>query len=388
MDGTERLAREILETADIRIGGDRPWDLRVHEGAFYRRVLSGGSLGLGESYMDGWWDCDALDQLVARILSSRLQDKLRPSLKVLLLWLRAAALNMQRRGRAYNIAERHYDLGNELYQIMLDRRMNYSCAYWKRADNLDQAQEDKLELICRKIELEKGMKVLDIGCGWGGFARYAAERYGAQVVGLTVSREQAELARERCSNLPVEIRLEDYRELRDRFDRIVSIGMVEHVGVKNYRTYMEIAARSLAPDGLFLLQTIGSNISVRVGDPWTDRYIFPDGMLPSLRQLTEAAEGIFKTEDVHSFGHYYDSTLMAWHRNFTQGWERIRYLYDDRFYRMWRYYLLSSAGSFRARHNQLWQIVLSPLVSTRVYESARELTDTPEGLPSAHSKNT
>ncbi len=372
MDGAGRLGREILESAGIAVNGDRPWDLRLRDERFFGRVLAGGSLALGESYMDGWWDCDALDELVRRILANDLQEKVRPSLKVLALWLKATLVNLQSRGRAYNLGRRHYDLGNDLYRLMLDRGMNYSCGYWKRATNLDDAQADKLELICRKIGLEKGMKVLDIGCGWGGFARHAAERHGASVVGITVSKEQAELARELCGSLPVEIRLQDYRDVDQRFDRIVSIGMIEHVGVKNYRRYMEVASRCLAPDGLFLLHTIGGTVSSSIPDPWSEKYIFPDSMLPSMRQLAAAAEGLFTIEDVHSFGHYYDPTLLAWNRNFTEGWPRIAGRYGERFFRMWRFYLLSSAGSFRARHIQLWQLVLSPLSSPRVYQSIRD----------------
>ena len=372
MDPSQRIAREILKSADIEINGNRAWDLRVLDERFFGRVLAGGSLALGESYMDGWCDCDALDELVRKILSNDLQRKVKPSLKVFLLWLRASMVNRQSRNRAYNIGERHYDLGNDLYRLMLDTGMNYSCGYWKRAKNLDEAQVDKLELVCRKIGLGNGMRVLDIGCGWGGFAQHAALRHGASVVGITVSREQAQLAQERCKGLPVEIRLQDYRDLDERFDRIVSIGMIEHVGVKNYRRYMHTVARCLHPEGLFLLHTIGTNLSGRVGDPWSDKYIFPDSMLPSMRQLSAAAEGLFKIEDVHSFGHFYDPTLLAWERNFTAGWDRIKDRYGQRFFRMWRFYLLSSAGSFRARHNQLWQIVLSPLKSARVYESIRD----------------
>ena len=372
MASAQRIVQELLEAADIAEGGDRPWDIHIHDKRFYDRVLSGASLALGESYMDGWWDCDQLDELFSRMLSKDIQHKVRPSLRWLRLWLRSLFVNTQRRSRAFMIAERDYDLGNDLYGIMLDKGMNYSCAYWKRATNLDEAQEEKLELVCRKIGIEKGMRVLDIGCGWGGFARHAAERHRAEVVGITVSKEQAELARERCKNLPVEIRLQDYREVDEHFDRVVSIGMIEHVGPKNYRRYMDVASRCLAPDGLFLLHTIGTNISARVTDPWMDKYIFPDSVLPSLSQLTKAAEGLFKTEDVHSFGQYYDQTLLAWNRNFTEGWDRIKDRYGDRFFRMWRFYLLNSAGSFRSRHIQLWQLVLSPLMSTLKYESIRD----------------
>jgi len=361
MDSAKRFAAELLEIADVRIDGDRPWDLRVHDDDFYGRVLAGGSLALGEAYMDGWWDSGAVDGLVARILSHDLQTRVRPSLSLLLLGLKSVLLNLQRKSRAFNIGRRHYDLGNDLYCLMLDKGMNYSCGYWKRADTLDAAQEDKLELVCRKIGLEKGMRVLDIGCGWGGFARHAAERHGAEVVGITVSREQAGLAQERCKGLPVQIRLQDYRDVNEHFDRVVSIGMIEHVGYKNYRRYMEIVARCLGSDGLFLLHTIGGNLSGRV----------PDSLLPSARQLTAAAEGLFIMEDWHSFGHYYDRTLLAWHRNFTAGWDTIKERYGERFFRMWKFYLLSSAGSFRARHIQLWQIVFSPLGRSQVYESVR-----------------
>ena len=238
METAERIAAEILEAADIKVNGDRPWDLRVHDTAFYRRVLGGGSLALGESYMDGWWECERLDELVARILSSHLQGKVRSSPRALLLWIRAVLLNTQRKSRAYNIGERHYDLGNDLYRLMLDKGMNYSCGYWKRAKSLDEAQEDKLELVCRKIGLEKGMRVLDIGCGWGGFAEYAASKYGARVVGITVSREQITAGQERCRGLPIEISLQDYRDLDERFDRDRLRRHDRARGVKNYRGFM------------------------------------------------------------------------------------------------------------------------------------------------------
>ena len=372
MDGAQGLVREILKAADIEVNGGRAWDLQVHEKDFSRRVLTGGSMALGESYMDGWWDCDRLDELITRILSNDLQQRVRLSPGYMFLLLNSILFNAQRRSRAYQIGLRHYDLGNDLYEIMLDKGMIYSCGYWKRARNLDEAQEDKLDLICRKIKLEKGMRVLDIGCGWGGFARLAAERYGANVVGITVSKEQAALAKDRCRDLPVEIRLQDYRDLDESFDRIVSVGMIEHVGYKNYRGFMGRASRCLAPDGLFLLHTIGSDRTTHFADPWTDRYIFPAGMVPSLKQLTGAAEGLFRIEDLHSFGQDYDSTLMAWHQNFISGWERIKDKYDDRFFRMWNYYLLSSAASFRSGLARLWQIVLAPPKSPRAYESIRD----------------
>lgn len=355
----KKVIGRILKGAGVRIDGDRPWDIRVNDPAFYGRVLAGGSLALGESYMDGWWECEALDRFFDKILYARLDKKVKKSIPVLTAAIGSRLSNRQRPSRAYEIGKRHYDIGNDLFSVMLDRGMNYSCGYWQKAATLDEAQEDKLDLICRKIGLAPGVRILDIGCGWGGFARYAAEKYGVEVVGITVSGEQARLARERCRGLPVRIELMDYRKLEGPFDRIVSVGMFEHVGERNYQAYMKVVHRCLAPDGLFLLHTIGSNSTVYDTDRWINKYIFPNSMLPSAKQITTATEGSFVLEDWHSFGHDYDRTLMAWYRNFTGNWDRIRDRYDGRFYRMWSYYLLSCAGSFRARRNQLWQIVFS-----------------------------
>ena len=353
----KRLVQELLDHAGVQIDGQAPWDIQVHHPDFYHKVIAGGSLALGESYMDGWWDCDALDQFFERILAARLDKKVRQSKTLLMAAAKARLTRMHGRARAFEIGQQHYDIGNDLFTVMLDKRMNYSCAYWQEADTLDKAQEAKLELSCRKLGLEPGMQVLDIGCGWGGFAIYAAEKYGVEVTAVTVSGEQVKLAKSRCADLPVTFELKDYRDIQGTFDRIVSIGMFEHVGFVNYRTYMKVVNRRLKDDGLFLLHTIGSNTSVHTVDPWVAKYIFPNSMLPSARQITEAAEGIFILEDWHSFGPHYDPTLIAWHRNFIDNWHRIQDAYDQRFKRMWVYYLLSCAGSFRARRNQLWQIV-------------------------------
>ncbi len=333
-DPSRTRAEELLAHAGVRVDGGRPWDIRVHDGRLFSRVLAEGSLGLGESYMDGWWECDRLDELIHRVLSADLDTRVVPWKDALrVAWARL--VNLQRPGRAFEVGRRHYDLGNELFERMLDRRMIYSCGYWKDAATLDAAQEAKLDLVCRKLELRNGMRVLDIGCGWGGTARFAAERYGASVVGVTVSAEQAALARRMCAGLDVEILLRDYRALEGTFDRVLSIGMFEHVGVKNYRTYFEVVRRHLAPDGLFLLHTIGSNRSLRKNDPWTERYIFPNSMLPSARQIAAAAEGRCVLEDWHGFGPDYDRTLMAWHANVERHWPELAGRYDERFHRMW-----------------------------------------------------
>jgi cyclopropane-fatty-acyl-phospholipid synthase len=374
MAGTNRykeMAKSILAVADVDVDGSDPWDIQVHDEDFYQRVFSQGTLGLGEAYMDGWWDCKRLDEFFDRVLRARLDVHLQKNWKLVSSILLARLFNRQSTGRAFQIGEKHYDLGNDLFENMLDSRLAYSCGYWNGADSLDKAQEQKLDLICRKLGLQPGMKVLDIGCGWASFLKYAAEKYGAEVVGITVSREQVEYGQEICKGLPVDIRLQDYRDVDEKFDYIVSVGMIEHVGYKNYRTYMEMAYRCLKDDGLFLLHTIGGNRSVKATDPWIDKYIFRNGMLPSIQQLGAAIEGLFIMEDWHNFSADYDTTLMSWYKNFTANWDKISSNYSDRFYRMWEYYLLSCAGSFRARSNQLWQIVLAKQGVPGGYKSIR-----------------
>jgi cyclopropane-fatty-acyl-phospholipid synthase len=279
--------------------------------------------------------------------------------------VRAWLLNLQSARRAAVVGERHYDIGNSFFQAMLGKRMVYSCGYWREAADLDSAQAAKLDLICRKLDLRPGMRVLDIGCGWGEALKFAAERHGVHGVGVTVSEEQAQFARELCAGLPVEIRVQDYREVGkgdggERFDRIWSIGMFEHVGVKNYRAYFETVRRCLAADGLTLLHTIGGNLSTNHTDPWIAKYIFPNSMIPSAQQLAAASEGLFVIEDWHNFGADYDRTLMAWRANFDAAWPSLRERYGERFQRMWRFYLAASAATFRSRRDQLWQVVLSP----------------------------
>ena len=367
----ERKLRTLLESAGIAVGGGNPWDITVHDPRFYKRVVTESHLGIGESYMDGWWDCPALDQFFYRVLRARLDAKVSQASRILGNLL-GVLVNLQKPSRAFTVGEVHYNVGNDLYEAMLDKRMLYSCGYWRDAANLDEAQENKLRLIFNKLDLAPGMRVLDIGCGWGGAARFAAEHYGVSVTGVTVSSEQKKKADELRNDLPVEVRLVDYRQLDGSFDRIYSIGMFEHVGVKNYRRFFEIARNCLKADGLFLLHTIGSKRSSTHTDKWTHKYIFPNSMLPSARQITTAAEGQQLIEDWHAFGNDYDHTLMAWHRNFEAHWPQLRHAYDERFYRMWRYYLLSAAGSFRARNVQLWQILFSNNGITGDYYVTRE----------------
>jgi cyclopropane-fatty-acyl-phospholipid synthase len=356
-----RTVEGLLAEADVKIGGGRPWDLQVHRPDYFARVVSEGSLGMGESYMDGWWDCDRLDQFFERALRAELDRRvITLSDWVAMVWARI--FNLQRLSCAFRTGRHHYDLGNDLFCVMLGPTMVYSGAYWNDARTLDEAQEAKLDLVCRKLGLEPGMRVLDVGCGWGGAARFAASCYGVEVLGITVSQEQLRFAEQFCRGLSVEVRLQDYRMLDGEagFDRILSLGMFEHVGCKNYRVFMQSVRRRLNPGGLFVLQTIGTNVTTSSGDRWITRYIFPNSMLPSARQITRSIEGLFVLEDWHVLGTDYDRTLMAWFDNFQSHWCDLQNKYGDRFYRMWKYYLLSCAGVFRARKIQLWQLVLSP----------------------------
>jgi len=309
----------------------------------------------------------------------------KPNAPTLFALLHSRLLNRQKKSRAVRSGGLPYRFGDDLFAAMLDPRMCYSCAYFGNEssqgdrDDLAKAQEQKLDLICRKVGLEAGESVLDIGCGWGSFAGFAAERYGARVLGVNVSQDQLALGRKKTAHLDgVDLRFMDYRELARSneverpFEHVVSIGMFEHVGVKNYRDFFQVAAECLADDGLFLLHTIGRNHSVTTLEPWIDKYVFPNCQLPSAKQIAAAVEGIFVIEDWHNFGDHYATTLEHWWRNFDAAWPDLRgERYDDRFYRMWRFYLLGCVGRFRARRNQLWHLVLSKRGVRGGYASVR-----------------
>jgi cyclopropane-fatty-acyl-phospholipid synthase len=386
MSESENIVKMLFAKAGIAINGHNPWDMQIHDERCYDRFLKDRSLGLGEAYMDGWWDAKELDETIARIARAHIEDALHMNSKLMLYLLRRKMFNVANKRYAFAVAEKHYDIGNELFEAMLDPDLNYSCGYWKNIGNpsiawkiprnLAKAQQLKLELTCRKLYLRKGQRVLDVGCGWGNFAKYAASHLGVKVVGITVSKQQAALAKKRCKGLPVKILIQDYRDLeKQQFDKIVSIGMFEHVTYKNYNTYMRKVASVLKQDGLFLLHTIGTNKSTIANDPWIEKYIFPNSHIPSMTQMSKAIEEIFVIEDVHNFGVYYYPTLMAWFRNFNKNWKKLAATnlekYNERFYRMWKFYLLASAGSFKARALQMWQIVLSKRNTLEIYNSVR-----------------
>ncbi len=364
------IVSRLLEEADIRIGGSRPWDMQVNDERVFDRVLTQGTLGLGETYMEGWWDAVSVDAFICRLLKADVKSQIKLDFSLVGSLLRGALFNLQR-WRAFEVGQKHYDISNELYRAMLDKRMIYSCAYWQDTDSLDQAQDAKLDLICRKLGLQSGQHILDIGSGWGGTLKYCAEKFGVSGLGVTVSERQAAFANQSFGDLDLKVELMDYHEIEGQFDHVVSLGMFEHVGYKNYRAYFDKVSQLLKDDGLFLLHTIGGNVTQNHGDPWTEKYIFPNGMLPSIKQIGAASEGRLVMEDWHCFGTHYERTLLAWNDNFEAAWPTLKNQFDDKFYRMWRYYLLSFAGVFRARKIQLWQIVFSKDGIAGGYQSVR-----------------
>ena len=359
MQANREMIEQLLSETGVRVNGPDPWDIQVRDERFYTRLLKEGSLGLGEAYMEGWWDCLRIDEFICRLLKGNLGEKIKGNLRSRFFYLSARIFNLQSPSRAGIIARKHYDLGNDLFFSFLDPDNQYSCAYFQGTDDLAEAQQKKLDLICRKIDLQRQDHLLDIGCGWGGLARYAADHYGCSVTAVNISEEQIRYARELCKNLPVKILREDYRQIQGSFDKIVSVGMFEHVGKKNYGTFMRVARRCLKEGGIFLLHTIGGNASRVNCDPWINRYIFPNGMLPSIAQIGRAAERLFVIEDIHNLGPHYEKTLMSWNDRFQKAWTRLAGRYDKIFKRMWEYYLLAYAGAFRARHIQAWQIVMT-----------------------------
>ncbi|KPA74708.1 cyclopropane-fatty-acyl-phospholipid syntahse [Leptomonas pyrrhocoris] len=378
------LAQKIMDRCGITIGGDRPFDLVVHNPLFYRRVINKGSVGLGESFMDGWWDTRdfyALDDFFKRILEGGLEYYFPNNAKDMANVLKAKMFNPQTKSKSKKVGMQHYDIGNEFFSNMLGPSMQYSCAYWERhigdaAGNsvepvatLDEAQQVKLHMLGEKLKLKPGMEVLDVGCGWGALASYLSQTYNVRVTGITISEEQRRSAAARNKDDPrVTILKQDYRDTKfsRKFDRIVSVGMFEHVGPKNYSTFFKHMRRLLNDadrDAVFLLHTVGSNITKDSADQWYLKYIFPGGCLPSISRIGKTIENQFVMEDLHNFGYFYGLTLLAWRENFLAHWNNSPEsgkTHADVFFRMFYYYLSSSAGAFAARDLQLWQIVLSP----------------------------
>lgn len=365
MASAKRIVVDLLGRAGVGTDGREPWDLHVLDDRFYGRLIAQGSLGFGDSYVDGWWQCPRIDELIHRVLSYDLEADVGTGWGVRLQLLKAKLLNLQAPSRAPEVAA-HYDLGNEFFERVLGKTVMYSCAYWRRAGDLDAAQTDKIDLVAQKLEVATGEHVLDLGCGWGAIAEHLARTRGCRVTAVTISPAQAAYVRQRCAGLPVEVIEADYRDARvvaaGPYDKVACVGMMEHVGRKNYRGFLALCARLVKPEGLCLVHTIGTSVTTDVTDPWIERRIFPGSVLPSVVDVARAAEGQLTLEDWHSLGADYDRTLVAWHDNFAGYVASGELQRGERFNRTWRYYLLSFAGCFRTRRSiQLWQMVFAPV---------------------------
>ncbi len=362
----QRMLQKMLDEIDVTINGKKPYDIKVHDKRMYTKLFKDKSIGAGDAYVEGMWDCEKLDELFFRICRNKLYNKIYSPFSETLYSLKNSVINQQTREKSEEVAKRHYNLGNPLFEKMLGKSMAYTCGYWKNADNLDEAQFAKYDLVCKKLQLQPGETVLELGCGWGGLAKYMAEKYDCKVVGFDIGKEPARYAKDLCRHLPVKIYHCDYRDIsiynpnREKFDKLVSVGVLEHIGYKNYDQFLSISRSFIKDDGLFLLHSIGSNYSKNYCEPWINKNIFPNGMLPSLKWLGKAIEKKFIVEDFHNFGAFYDRTLLAWHENLNKHWKELSKDYDTKLLRMMNYYLLSCAGGFRARDMQLWQFLLSP----------------------------
>lgn len=369
---SRKVVSDLFARAGVAFDGRNAWDIKVHNDRLFSRILSHGSLGLGEAYMDGDWDCVALDELFERVIRARLGEQLGLTLPVALMVASERLQNRQSVARAGKCADVYYNLPAEVFEATFDTRVAGSCGYWKAAATLDDAQDAKLDLICRKIGLRKGESVLDIGCGWGSFVGFAAERYGAVCHGVTVSKVQVEYIKSRYAGAPIYPMLDDYRNYRGpKVDHVVSVEMFEQVGARNHRTYFERVRSYMKDDGLFLLHTNWENERYPVIEPWQDKYFFPNADLPTIGEIATAVEGLFVIEDVHNLGVDYDKTLMAWNAKFQSNRAEIERKYGTRFCKMWEYFLLETAGAFRCRHIGVGQIVLSPKGVRGGYESIR-----------------
>jgi len=375
MSFIKKKAIELFKKADIIVNGNRPWDIQVHNEKFYSRLLFHGTVALGETYVERWWDCEKVDQFIYRILKAKLIDPKTYSFNHFgapfidkLRLLAPLFMNPQSKKRAANDVKYHYNLGNDLFEATLDKYMNYSCAYWKNAKTLDEAQKNKMDLVCKKLKLKPGMEILEIGCGWGGLAKYMADKYKVRVTGVTLSEKQHAYAKKYCKDSNVTILLKDYRDIKNRYDRIVSIEMIEHVGPKNLRNYMKVMDKCLIKNGLLLIQFDGKSESINWNYKWIEKYVFPGTVTPSAKQISTAIENYFYILDWHDFTKDYHKTMMEWHKNFKKNWVNIKDNYGDRFFRLWEFYLVCCPGTALSNTQHLWQIVLGKIDSDRGYE--------------------
>jgi cyclopropane-fatty-acyl-phospholipid synthase len=375
--------------------------IAVHDESFFRDAVFGGDVGIGEAYMRGAWSTPDLVAVVR--LGVRNLDRIDQSSRLAGIFKRLADFLSHRRNRntvsgsRRNIA-RHYDLGNDFYRLFLDRRLAYSCAYYQTPlDSLESAQLQKFDLVCRKLKLAPNDHVLEIGSGWGGFAAYACQKYGCQITTTTISRQQHDYAREVFSRAGLDesrisLLFEDYRDLRGRFDKIVSIEMFEAVGHEHYDDFFSACDRMLSPNGSMLLQTITIQEAkfeqYKKQSDWIKKYIFPGGELASVTEILQSLKRRTRLQAFHleDIGMHYSLTLQEWRRRFLDNAEQVRGLgFDDSFLRMWDYYLAYSEGAFRERYISDVQLVLSKVSNRSCLLHEPEMESERAEAPGVHT---
>lgn len=389
-DGHLRLEMPSGHVFEYGNSHGNPVDVRLHDTASVRALVLNPELALGETYMRGGLTVsgdrieDLLELVIRNIRTLPRAWWMRPTHRLRAALRSIAQFNPLARSRR-NVAH-HYDLSGHLYDQFLDADRQYSCAYFRHPDDsLERAQDQKKEHIARKLLLEPGMTVLDIGCGWGGLALYMAKHYGVRVLGITLSTEQLEMAQKRAERSGlgdlVEFRLCDYRELGGTYDRIVSVGMFEHVGLPHYDRFFSTLHDLLAPDGVAVLHTIGWTGAPKATNPWIAKYIFPGGYIPTLSEAMTAIEkaGLWAA-DVECWRLHYAYTLQHWRKRFEANRDTVKALYDAEFVRMWRFYLNACEQTFRHNRQAVFQFQLSrkvdavPLTRDYLYQERREYT--------------
>jgi cyclopropane-fatty-acyl-phospholipid synthase len=393
--GTLSVGMPDGSTLEFGDGSTPSAHVDIHAAATIRRLLLFPELALGEAYMNGDITVpeDDLDPLLSVVMGNfdtaerlwwqRWHSRLRLSAR------RVMQNNLPWLARR-NVAH-HYDLSGEFFDLFLDEDRQYSCAYFRALDDtLEAAQRNKKHHIARKLRLSPDMRVLDIGCGWGGLAITLARDYGATVTAITLSEEQLKVARTRVRDLALEdrvdVQLADYRKIRGSFDRIVSVGMFEHVGLAHFDTYFETVDKLLRSDGIALIHTIGSTDRPDATNPWIAKYIFPGGYIPSLSEVATSIERSgLRVTDIEFLWRHYAETIRHWRARVDRNADRIRSLYDARFLRMWRFYLAASEQTFRNRAQAVFQFQLTksldavPMTRDYIYENpAVRMADAPD----------
>lgn len=383
MDAYKSHVISFLEKAGIAIGGPNDFDIHVNDDRFYEMFFKDRTVGAGEAYTEGFWDVKDLKLLAEKIFLSGKLDHQYGFLNNLIYQLNKA----QGKLKALFDIKKTYDHNIELYRAMLDKRLLYTCAYWNNIDysvaNLDLAQEQKLELVCQKLGLHqqpKGQSILDYGCGFAGFAKYAHEKYGAKVVGITISKLQYKVAKEICKGLPIEIRFQDYRDIPkgELYDHLVALGIIEHITVKNAREFILNAKSHLKnekyQDNRFVLHGMFTNGTEHRIDPWMEKYIFPGAEIFTFKHLFDMIHGVFYCQDFHPFGPDYSLTADAWYQRLEMNYGNLLPSeQNNEFMRTFEFYLKTASASFLTQRNNLMQMVLTHGPVINGLEPVREI---------------